>query len=377
MNIVFQVFLIVGLLLGIVAEAAPGIPRRGGNSGGGGDMRPLLPLTEFTLSEFLKRDVPRFAKWYFNFLHPFSVEVDKVEHEPFQSLSSDNDALAKSTYQKLFLERETIFDRISTAKILPQETPCLDPVTGEFKDASANVDTNTLCFNVVSLVQKVPYYNLRGHVLSLAVHEYSHLVKTDEEEAKLVEDMADAYVATDGALYGRLIAEWDGVEYSTPGELVKLRRIIENFADIPSGVLVFEALTLWGDLREFIERPDQLALMTGLHGWDRVQRMKSAVLQVKLQALMSFACSMPEMVNLKWSDEKDWGCGLNGLGLFGNLTEVPIAKVLEEHLRFIVPVPWVVRNLTKGDRALLLEELKEIDALFRDLYPGKTNPNEN
>lgn len=166
-----------------------------GVDGGGGNLRDGDPLTRMALESYLSNSQPQ--------LYPTSVQkiLKYLFNSAYNSYTGvlfgydpDNNPEAelklRHLHRKLFerADRVTIYSVLKTAKIHLQDSPCLDPQTQKLNDASADVQSNTICLSWDRLSGKLFENNFESQILPLIAHEYFHLFGANEEEAKNLED---------------------------------------------------------------------------------------------------------------------------------------------------------------------------------------------
>src|SRR3982750_2983047 len=105
------------LLLATQVSPAATLPF-GGNSGGGGNLARLEPINEETLASFIEYQVPKLARWHFNFVaQPYTIPADRPPRWLYFETSSQDGSQfpgelasimtqenAESAYRKLFLQ---------------------------------------------------------------------------------------------------------------------------------------------------------------------------------------------------------------------------------------------------------------------------------
>lgn len=160
--------LLLNLIFGTLSFA-------GGISGGGGDISNPTPVAPAAIEEAVTQIAgPAVLSW----LHAREAAYLKL---------SGPEQLA-SPYRKLFAGRRTIYDVIqSTRAELRFDSPCRD-ANGEAKDGSAfSAYPNAICLSAHRMASKLRPTNVREETLALLVHEFSHLLGTEEAEAEAIQ----------------------------------------------------------------------------------------------------------------------------------------------------------------------------------------------
>lgn len=146
----------------------------GGVSGGGGNSKPLHPVT----AAQVKRAIYDGRRYVTGILNHF----EDGRHRDRRWWERE------SLAAKLFDGQEQIMDWSLKFPVEINETgPCLDP-EGKEVDGSAQVNPPSVCMSVPRLVEKLSRESLRGEVLGLLAHEFSHLVGATEEEADYLQN---------------------------------------------------------------------------------------------------------------------------------------------------------------------------------------------
>lgn len=93
-----------------------------------------------------------------------------------------------SPYQKLFLHDYDVFEVIRNIKIEIRESyPCYDQA-GNPKDGSVDSQVpNQVCISAYAISKKVNNQNYQAETIALLLHEISHLVGADENEANQIQ----------------------------------------------------------------------------------------------------------------------------------------------------------------------------------------------
>lgn len=364
-------FRTVAIMVLCAVSTASNAQRLGGNSGGGGNIKPPTPLTEATLNHFIEKTIPKLVLWHFNFM--FTPFVPRSQVPAWLNIEEDYAGFTKldmqNTFRKMYLEEETIFDRIPKAKIKIQKEKCTDPVTGEKRAAAANAGTNEICFSSDEILANSPAEELRGYILGLALHEYSHLRGTTEPEAEMIQMVGRYLSAVDGVILERIENHWsnsyDQEEAQQP--LEKLLKKMDGYSDTK---LALGLVSVSHQISEDLTRLSTVIELGGLSPWSAKQRLDAGTALVKAANLNSFLCSLPETM----IDKSDmYPChpkeSMDAM-MLGESSEVGVTNLWEKNdTRILVPQDWKIRKLSVGNREAVRAELTDLLAIMRDLIP--------
>ncbi|MGZ6287119.1 MAG: hypothetical protein ACXWQO_02955 [Bdellovibrionota bacterium] len=151
----------------------------GGVSGGGGNSKPLHPVTPEQVKLMIET-ANRYVIGHLNFL-------ENNRNKP--ELWKGHEKLPA----KLFDYADQVTDWALRLPItIKEDGPCLD-LDGNEMDGSAAWAPAAICISVPRLVAKLSRESLRSEVVALVLHEYSHLVETTEEEADFLQTNAIEY----------------------------------------------------------------------------------------------------------------------------------------------------------------------------------------
>ncbi|QDK45236.1 hypothetical protein DOM22_08745 [Bdellovibrio sp. ZAP7] len=105
---------------------------------------------------------------------------------------------------------------------------------GESKDAAAySTPSNSICVSTWTLKTKLQLDNFKSQVLSLMIHEYSHLIGFNEEQATTLQQQSGFYLAVNGyAKPGSLQTDFGGIA----GRADMFRRLSKNKKELYSFV---------------------------------------------------------------------------------------------------------------------------------------------
>jgi hypothetical protein len=106
------------------------------------------------------------------------------------NLGSEAEKL-KSPFRKVFESKTSIFELIRDSSVeIRSNGPCLDaegkPWDGSIYASSPNV----ICLSSYTMAPKLNFANVEAETIALAAHEYSHLLGTNEDEAKAIQQAA-------------------------------------------------------------------------------------------------------------------------------------------------------------------------------------------
>lgn len=164
------------------------------NGGGGGDASPDFPINRAVLNASASE-----AKQ----LLPFVIRPFESATFPAWSTGQSNEFATQKPdlYPKLFgkaYDPQTIYDIIPTVSFdLPPTGACIDPKTGELKDASAYIKNGqrVVCLSTERLAQKITFGTSRIRVTALIAHEVSHFLRTSEDEATSIQTYLESYLS--------------------------------------------------------------------------------------------------------------------------------------------------------------------------------------
>lgn len=346
-------------------------PRLGGNSGGGGNLRPIEPMTKGSLEYFIDTVIPQVARLHFNYIFAnsmFAVDSPIYLFDSGTVLVEFTKEESQKTFAKMFLEKETILDRLSDLKFRFQEEPCVDPVTGELKHAAAFPDTNTLCFDTKALLAETPANSLRSHVVELAFHEISHLIGTTEKEAEIVGLVARQSLASDAIIFEQFLYEWLSYSKNVLEPVIDLKRILREMDSMPDVVLALELLSMSKELNGELAVVDSLMSKSGMNPWTFEQNQRYYLLKAKAGFIIQFACVIPEV------REHYKKMNLNCTGMaHGQGAEIPMLSLAEGFLADGVKlwrdIPGTIRNSALG-RENVKYELQDMRTLLNELFPA-------
>ena len=338
------------VLFSQLAGAAPAkVKTYGGNSGGGGDLTALEPLTEPELESFIRDEVKDLAAWYFTIF----ISPTRVAGQPDNEIS-----------QKLLNTTTDIFERIKTSTIQIQKRPCADPNSGQPRDAAADSRTGVVCFSTPSILKRTPNRILRSQVLGLAVHEFSHLIGFDEDEAKQIGDSAMATVSIDGTSLANLRDAWSDL-FKSLGDVTSLRDLREGLSSFSPAMASLRAVTDAIMIVKDIEKAYNFISLFTLSPWSPKQRVIAMAAQLKAINLMTFACALPEVADAK----EGFGCEISEWFKPGGPNVRRLSDVISDEAKteFITGFDMDVRNLTNGDRTSLKAEIDDLLELLSKL----------
>lgn len=159
-----------------------------GVDGGGGDIPPdaYPELTPKTLESYIKYQAVKTLRYIF-----LSIGEGDYKHVLWAKEHKQYRETLVQNHNKLYsgVDGKTIFTALKTAAVLVQLEPCIDPVTGEQKDASANVSQNSICVSFNRVAEKAHPSDLDSALIPLLAHDYGHLlIPNDEEQGKAIEE---------------------------------------------------------------------------------------------------------------------------------------------------------------------------------------------
>jgi len=168
---------LLAVLLGIFGSQSS---YGGGVDGGGGNTRPLHPVTEKQVREVLNEGRPLIIFLLNNY-------------------SNANHENADPLVQKLFRGPVSLLDRLRRIDVtLETNGPCFDSA-GNAVDGSASQVNQTVCISLPRLTSKLSLETLKSQALALVAHEYSHLIGTTEAEAEELQEHVSRVLLNDEA----------------------------------------------------------------------------------------------------------------------------------------------------------------------------------
>ncbi len=242
---------LIFLCLMATAQTAIATPKLGGNSGGGGDLSPPRTITEEELADFLRNKVATLSAWHFNMMLSPLLNVDTESTNELEFPLGGHEA-GKKLRAKLTTPPLDIFAAIRTARINVQTEPCYDPETNERRDASAHRENMTVCFDAHSMWLKHQTSTVYNHALALAIHEFTHLVGTDETEAVALERLALGSIKVSNHALTELQDDWnETLSWKDKTEnALTLNMLIEDCEKLSSIGLAFALTALDKDITE-------------------------------------------------------------------------------------------------------------------------------
>jgi len=152
----------------------------GNEGGGGGKTSPSSMANQYSIAEAALA-AKFYAPYVFNALEAQYVDMDDNEYEKER----------KAALKKLVRQRSQFLSKAKSVKLKLQEQPCM---YGEKpKQGSANIAENSICISINKLLEgEIAYSDVFKKVLGLYVHELSHLVGLNEEEAELIQNLVES-----------------------------------------------------------------------------------------------------------------------------------------------------------------------------------------
>lgn len=147
-----------------LATATPAFA--GGVSGGGGNSKPADRVTAQEVKDTLQK-ARMYVQFRFNHLSRFSRPEEWSAAE-----------------RKLFASPKTVMSFVREIPLqLNEQGPCLDPEGKEMDGSALLQPSPSICISIPRLTEKLSKDNLRVQAFALVLHEFSHLVGTDEAQA--------------------------------------------------------------------------------------------------------------------------------------------------------------------------------------------------
>lgn len=98
---------------------------------------------------------------------------------------------AKNPLRKIFETKPGIFNLITTIPVeIRMSQACFDDQGRSVDGSIHGAQTGSLCMSAFSMAPKLSGYNYKAEAFALLVHEYSHLLGADEEEAIAIQKIA-------------------------------------------------------------------------------------------------------------------------------------------------------------------------------------------
>jgi hypothetical protein len=218
---------IAAIILASLVLSSPAIA--GGVSGGGGNSKPLHPVTPEQVKLMIKT-ANRYVIAHFNYLE--HKKDDRSKWEGHEQLPT-----------KLFGGGDQVTDWALRLPIqIKEDGPCLDP-EGNPMDGSASLSPPAVCLSVPRLTEKLSRESLRGEVIALALHEFSHLVGATEDEADFLQTNAIEY------FFSADFIKFENDIRAAGSTFYDLRKFAESADQLPP-----ESPELWKDLFFSLDR---------------------------------------------------------------------------------------------------------------------------
>jgi hypothetical protein len=161
------------LSLSLLYISSTAVVFAGGTTAGGGDTTLPQKVDASRIVEISQIDSGFAIKSFFI-----------AKKDLYDSLSLDEQRV--SPYFKIFGEGKNIFSAVDNASVeLKMYSACLD-FDGLEKEGSVNADQKSdICISPFLMSKKLDKYNVTPETIGLIVHELTHLLGTDENEAVL------------------------------------------------------------------------------------------------------------------------------------------------------------------------------------------------
>ena len=176
------------LLLALVVMCQSFITNAGVISGGGGDIEQADPVRHaYYITNIVRYNKPVLVTWL------YEKEKDYLLNKNSESPIHENpEVLAMINARALLFESDiNVYQALDNLKIYSREDkPCFDENNNE-TDASFYTDESfAICISPFTMQSKLNEYNFADETLALVIHELSHLIGANEEEAEILQGMA-------------------------------------------------------------------------------------------------------------------------------------------------------------------------------------------
>ena len=178
---------IIGLMVWLPCVSFGGVV-----SGGGGSTLPPQPVADSALLTAISQS-------------RMTIDVFLKGIERFRVLAS-NPNQRFPEFDKMFQPGTDVFQVLENVKIVVQrKAPCFD-YDGKPVDASVNAGfPNGICVSLSNLSAKLGWSNYENEIAALLLHEVSHLMGTDETEARDIQKIAIPFMA---GLSPLMVSDW-------------------------------------------------------------------------------------------------------------------------------------------------------------------------
>jgi hypothetical protein len=193
---------------------------RGNEGSGGGNTLPNTPATQQDIEFFLK-DVRQYTHSGFIQLMMIPELQYMVGYQDEFKIDNKTVQLTEELSRKL--NSQNLLNLVQSFKIkIAQNQPCYDSLNynpPQPRDASANVQTQTICISPSEILKRsIPLNQLYHKLTALFVHEVSHLIGYQETQAEIfqaaLEKMMRGYSKEEMEKYKRRVFFY--VDYDTP-----------------------------------------------------------------------------------------------------------------------------------------------------------------
>lgn len=183
------------------------------SGGGGGTTNPRPTDTETVAAAVYQYGGPAILAWA------------KAQEAVFSRMPAEQ--RAHSPFRKLFLGEKTIYDVLRETKVeLRFNEPCRD-ANGEAKDGSVHAsEPGAVCLSPFTMAPKLNDMNVEEETIALLVHELSHQLGTNENEAEEIQ--WDALYAMDQADMIKLVTKPAQAHQDVAAFLNNISLVIDN-----------------------------------------------------------------------------------------------------------------------------------------------------
>lgn len=331
----------------------------GGVNGGGGDLTLAQPVEKWQFERFINDELPTLVKLFFNAADEGPKNGDMNEYY-FNGRGTSDLSLVKSTGAKMYASSPTIFDILPTLQYKVQDLPCKDPMTNLDRDASIN--GQVVCFSFERLSLKLNSDNYKKNILAIASHEASHALNTTEDEAQFIESSVQLGVVITSRFRSQLYIQDLNVFYRNI--LSNISKIESNTYSAVKNCLIVQ--DIFKDSEVLYDHSNSIRNV-GLRFYNSRTHMSEMVpTLIKFLNAKTYCNSVLDPAEVDKDD------------IFSQIMK-PQEKALTM-LQYIKRLPGsysgpyepliqgTVRNLSQGDRAALIQELKEGSLILKNTF---------
>lgn len=351
-----------------------------GVDGGGGNVikrRERIERKDFEYWVIENKTLDGLVQYIFN-----AAEKDFLSDSLFD-LSTDYTVprksveMAKSLYKKFYRSEKSIGDFIKEVKIYVQDESCLDPITKQKRDASADVKNNKICLSWNHLSKKLYKETFEVDFVPLLIHEYSHFLNATEEEAVFFQKLIASELRIEESM-GQAVGFEMEMQEITQNYNGLLNSAKQALVTSDMNALCTSTIKMTNTYSRTAERMYQLRPLRAL---SRKQGIRHLVLGYRIGNLLSLCNSTQMKAALDVLDKKSYGIFLMNLAIelhkkweagipaydFHKAVDrdIDLDPEMDEEFRQKFKNESVIRNVSLGNIQIIAEELSKIEEALK------------